>query len=262
MLNMVDLFAGIGGFSLAGHWTGGIKTVAFCEISKFPQTILKKNFPGVPIYDDVQLLTADRLHADGIDTVDIITGGFPCQDVSIAGKKAGVSEGTRSGLFGEILRLVCELRPKYFIMENVTNLLSGGNGAWFGGVIGGVAEVGYDAEWHCIPAKHVGALHGRDRVFIVAYTKEIGRKRAEYAESSLFSGRDFALEAVSVAGSLARDKGRFYEETRAAEFVCSNNGIPGRVGAIAAYGNSIVPQVAYPILKTIVDIEQSWAESP
>lgn len=92
MLKMLDLFSGIGGFSLAASWTGGIETVAFCEIEPYPQKVLQKNFPGVPIYDDVRELTAERLRADGIDRVDIITGGFPCQPFSVAGKQRGAED--------------------------------------------------------------------------------------------------------------------------------------------------------------------------
>lgn len=127
MLKMLDLFSGIGGFSLAASWTGEIETVAFCEIEPYPQKVLQKNFPGVPIYDDVRELTAERLRADGIDRVDIITGGFPCQDVSTNGHKVGF-EGQRTSLFSEILRLLVSLRPKYAVMENVSGLLSGGGG--------------------------------------------------------------------------------------------------------------------------------------
>ncbi len=167
-LRVLDLFSGIGGFSLGLERTGGFQTVAFCEIEDYPRKVLAKHWPEVPIYDDVRTLTAERLARDGI-AVDVITGGFPCQDISVAGKQAGIGEGTRSGLWSEIARLVGELRPCYAIMENVTALLSGDRGRWFGRVRGDLAEVGYDCEWHCIPASELGAHHHRDRVWIVAY---------------------------------------------------------------------------------------------
>jgi DNA (cytosine-5)-methyltransferase 1 len=167
-LQVLDLFSGIGGFSLGLERTGGFKTVAFCEIEPFPRKVLVKHWPEVPQYEDVRTLTAERLAADGI-AVDVICGGFPCQDISTAGKGAGLA-GERSGLWREIARLVGELRPSYVIVENVSALLGRGLGT----VLGDLAEIGYDAEWHCIPASHVGAPHRRDRIWIVAYPNSVG----------------------------------------------------------------------------------------
>ena len=165
-MKVLDLFAGIGGFTL-GLERAGFETVAFCEIDPYAQKVLRKNWPEVPIYDDVRTITADRLAADGIG-VDVITGGFPCQDISTAGRQAGI-EGERSGLWSECARLLGEIRPKYAIFENVTNLLNGDGGDWFKRVLGDISAIGYDAEWHCIPASAIGAHHHRDRVWIIAY---------------------------------------------------------------------------------------------
>jgi DNA (cytosine-5)-methyltransferase 1 len=173
-LRVLDLFSGIGGFSLGLERTGGFETVAFCEIEEFPRKVLGKHWPKVPIYEDVRTLTGERLAADGI-AVDVITGGFPCQDISTAGRQAGIGEGTRSGLWSEIVRLACELRPQFIIVENVANLLAGPSdkpGAWFGRVLGDLAECGYDAEWENIPAAALGACHRRERVWIVAHACE------------------------------------------------------------------------------------------
>ena len=148
-MRVLDLFSGIGGFSLGLERTGGFETVAFCEIEPFPRRVLAKHWPEVPQYDDVRTLTADVLARDGI-AVDVITGGFPCQDISVAGKRAGLGEATRSGLWSEVVRLIGDLRPRYVIVENVANLLSGPSekrGGWFGRVLGDLAECGYDAEW-------------------------------------------------------------------------------------------------------------------
>ena len=165
-MKVLDLFSGIGGFAL-GLEAAGFETAAFCEIDPYAQRVLKKNWPGVPIYEDVRRITADRLISDGIG-VDVITGGFPCQDISTAGTKSGLN-GERSGLWSECARLLGDVRPRYAIFENVTNLLTGDGGDWFKRVLWDISSVGYDAEWHCIPASAIGAHHHRDRVWIVAY---------------------------------------------------------------------------------------------
>ncbi len=162
-LKVLDLFSGIGGFSLGLERTGGFKTVAFCEIEEFPRRVLTKHWPQVPIYDDVRALTAARLQADGI-VPDVICGGFPCQDISLAGTGAGLA-GDRSGLWFEYHRLIEEIRPAWAIVENVPALRSRGLDA----VLRGLAEIGYDAEWDCIPASAIGAPHRRDRVWLAAY---------------------------------------------------------------------------------------------
>ena len=156
-LRVLDLFSGIGGFSLGLERTGGFETVAFCEIEKFPRRVLKKHWPEVPCFEDIT--TSDF---GSIGPVDMVTAGFPCQDISLAGKGAGLA-GERSGLFWHILRTVRMVgRPK-LLLENVAALLDRGMGS----VLGALASVGYDAEWHCIPASAVGAPHRRDRLWIV-----------------------------------------------------------------------------------------------
>lgn len=176
-LKTLDLFAGAGGFTLAGEMAGGYETVAFCEIDPYARKVLAKNWPHVPIFEDVT-----KLHARDIDgSVDVITGGFPCQDLSAAGRGAGLGAGTRSGLFREMLRLAEEIREKqgrlpYIIFENVPRLLSGPTeapGEWFGEFLGALAEVWYDAEWFCITAASIGAPHERERVCVIAYTAKV-----------------------------------------------------------------------------------------
>jgi DNA (cytosine-5)-methyltransferase 1 len=150
-LRVLDLFSGIGGFSLGLERTGGFETVAFCEIEPYPRAVLKKHWPKVPCYEDVRTLTA----APG--SADIVCGGFPCQDISKAGKRAGTT-GARSGLFRELVRTVRMVRPKYAIMENVADLVHRG----MGDVCGELAESRLHAEWDCVSAADVGAPHYRD----------------------------------------------------------------------------------------------------
>jgi DNA (cytosine-5)-methyltransferase 1 len=192
-MRVLDLFSGIGGFSL-GLERAGFETVAFCEIDKKAQMVLRKHWPNVPIFDDVSKLSAEALHDRGI-SVDVICGGFPCQDISVAGKGAGI-EGERSGLWSEFARLIGELRPRYAIVENVSALLGRG----LDRVLGDLAEIGYDAEWHCIPASAVGAPHRRDRIWILAYPSiDEGRSLAVGGSSLDAGAKGGNIRGVSAA---------------------------------------------------------------
>ena len=188
-MKVLDLFSGIGGFSL-GLERAGFETVAFCEPNPFCQAVLKHHWPAVPVYEDVRELSADRLVNDGI-TFDAICGGFPCQDISVAGKGAGLA-GARSGLWWEFHRLIAETRPKWVIAENVSALRSRG----LDEVLGSLAALGYDAEWHCIPASAVGAPHRRDRIWIVAYPN--GQQQQPMLNGCSIKGS----EAIAPAGQM------------------------------------------------------------
>jgi len=189
-LKVLDLFSGIGGFSLGLERTGGFETVAFCEIDKKARLVLKKHWPDVPIFEDVTTLTGDQIN----DKIDIIVGGFPCQDISVAGKGAGLA-GARSGLWYEYHRLIKEIRPSWVIAENVSALRSRG----LDEVLRSLDEIGYDAEWHCIPASAVGAPHRRDRIWIVAYPNSIGQRARVRPQQS---ARDTAGERISNSSSV------------------------------------------------------------
>lgn len=188
-MRVLDLFSGIGGFSL-GLERAGMTTVAFCEINEARQVDLRQAFPGVPVFGDVTALTADQ-----VGDVDIITGGFPCQDISTAGRRAGIN-GRRTGLFSEIIRLSRDLRPSIILLENSADLLTGADGAWARHVFGQLAEIGYDAEWHVIPASGLGAPHQRERVWIIATDPggKVGKQRFE-----LFLGRRFTRTEKAAA---------------------------------------------------------------
>jgi DNA (cytosine-5)-methyltransferase 1 len=147
----LDLFSGIGGFALAARNVGW-QTFQFVEIEPYCQKVLAKNFPGVPIHDDITTYQA------GPGSADIITAGWPCQDISNMGTRLGL-EGDRSGLWYEAARVIGDVRPRVVVLENVTALLT----RWMDIVLGNLAEIGYDCEWHCIPAAAVGAPHRRDR---------------------------------------------------------------------------------------------------
>ena len=166
---VLDLFSGIGGFSLGLQNTGGFETVAFCEIEPFCHKVLKKHWQDVPIYNDIKELNYDTLQADGIEPT-VITGGFPCQDISVAGEQKGII-GERSSLWSEYARLIKDVRPAWAIIENVSALRSKGLTL----VLQNLSEIRYNAEWHCIPCSALGGLHRRDRIWIIAYPMENSR---------------------------------------------------------------------------------------
>jgi DNA (cytosine-5)-methyltransferase 1 len=167
VLNVLDIFSGIGGFSI-GLEAASMQTVAFCEINPFCRKILTRHWPSVPIFPDITIIHKEDLKK--LPKIDVIAGGFPCQDISVAGKQKGI-EAKRSGLWKEFARLINEIKPKYAIIENVANLRSTG----LISVLQDLWEIGYDAEWHCIPASAFGAPHRRDRIWIIAHPACIGK---------------------------------------------------------------------------------------
>ena len=181
-LKVLDLFSGIGGFSYASErLVGGFETTQFVEIDPYCQRVLHKNFPNVPIHDDIKTFNAKE------GQFEIITAGFPCQDLSIAGRQEGIGEGTRSGLFFEVLRLARQIRPKFILFENVRNLLSHQDGETFQQILKEIAKAGFDVEWSVVSAKDVGACHKRDRLWFIAYPSSINKDRAE---GEIQAGRD------------------------------------------------------------------------
>ena len=178
-LRMIDTFSGIGGFSLAARWLGGIETVQFVEREPYCRHILRKHWPDVPIHDDICTFNP----APG--SADIVVGGFPCQDISTAGKQAGIKEGTRSGLFYELMRVVRLVGPRFVVLENVAAITSNGMDA----VLGTLAEAGYDCEWACIKASDLGACHRRDRWWCVAYPQS-GRRRTGPGQGTDQAGQE------------------------------------------------------------------------
>ena len=177
-LKVLDLFSGIGGFAYGLERTRLYETVAFCEWDEKCQKVLSKHWPNVYRYGDIGYLTykdgylySKDCGVAGFTGIDVITGGFPCQDISVAGKGEGL-EGKRSGYWKHYKRLIQEVKPKGVIIENVSALRTRG----LEQVLQDLHEVGYDAEWHCITASHLGATHQRDRIWIIAYRRSIGGK--------------------------------------------------------------------------------------
>lgn len=270
-LKVLDLFSGIGGFSLGLERTGGFQTVAFCEIEEFPRRVLAKHWPEVPCYHDVRELTADTLRRDGI-AVDVICGGFPCQDLSRAGSRAGL-KGSRSGLWSEFARLIGEIRPRYVIVENVPDIL----GLGLGTVLGDLAARGYDAFWECIPASAVSAPHLRDRFWLIANAQHPNADDAgsHPAEMYVAGKAEFCDEQECVSRPLGEDvshangerelqpqrrerderrwagDGDWWDAEPAVGRVAY--GIPDGVDRIKALGNAVVPQIPEMIGRAILE---------
>lgn len=175
-----SLFAGIGGFDL-GFTRAGFDVVWQVEINEYCLKVLAKNFPKAERYGDIR-----ECGSHNLKPVDVICGGFPCQDISNAGNRVGI-EGERSGLWSEMHRIVCELRPRYVLVENVAALLGRG----FGRVLGDLAEIGYDAEWEVISAADMGAPHLRERVWIMGHPNHDGRDGSEDRQSRIEGGHHY-----------------------------------------------------------------------
>jgi DNA (cytosine-5)-methyltransferase 1 len=178
MLTGVSLFAGVGGFDLAMQ-RQGVKVVASVEIDSKCNEVLARHFPDATQFTDVTTVKgSDLIGAGFTPRTGIITGGFPCQDLSVAGKRAGLA-GERSGLFWEIARLVEETQSEYFIIENVPGLLTSNKGRDFGVVIGTMADLGYSLGWRVLDAQHFGVPQRRRRVFVVGKRTTDGTSIAE-----------------------------------------------------------------------------------
>jgi len=283
MLKVLDLFSGIGGFSLGLERTGGFETVAFCEYEPFPRAVLAKHWPNVPCFPDVRTLKGSDI--DG--PVDVICGGYPCQPFSTAGKRRGKEDDRH--LWPEFSRLVAELRPSWVIGENVAGHISMG----LDDVLSDLEGQGYACRTFVIPACAVGAFHRRDRCWTVAHAAQLQRNGGEHydsghsegtrtvqdvsklrnrngdqdvadADGARFSDRQRARqpanEAQGEAGTVARPERRC--DLRGAAWLPEPdvgrvaNGVPRRVDRLKALGNAVVPQVPEMIGYAILEAEK------
>ena len=284
-MNYLDLFSGIGGFALGAYWAGmKFDQHFFSEVNQYCVDLYQLRFPeSIPLGDIREIYVIgndfefpeycirnnerDYVFKDSTDW--IITGGFPCQDISLAGKGAGI-EGKRSGLWFEMLCIIRDLRPRFAIIENVSAITFRG----LDRVLSSLAEIGYDAEWQDIRASDMGAPHKRERIWILAYPinytnktnkrksrekKEIQSKYRTERCAGMF-GRtsdkipytdkqhdDISqLEETKIPGS--KENGHWSIEPAVGRLV---DGIPDRVDRLKGLGNSIVPQIAEVLFKLI-----------
>lgn len=272
-MKLGSLFSGIGGFELGlERAIPGLETIWQVEQDKFCQRVLSKHWPHAKIYDDVRNITKNN-----VEPVDMLCGGFPCQDISVAGKGRGINEGKKSSLWWEMHRIISELRPRIVVLENVPAITFRG----LDDVLGSLSEIGYDAEWCIISAQQFGAPHKRDRWFCVAYSHEIGCRSGGYLErkyqNSLdqernpsqdqqsgnigIGGLSSICETASYSDSASSQGNRsafgiqskraepnieiqnYWERFPTQPPLCNrNDGIPNRLARLRALGNAIVPQ--------------------
>jgi DNA (cytosine-5)-methyltransferase 1 len=270
-----SLFAGIGGFDL-GFERAGMVCKWQVEIDDYANKVLSKHWPGVHRERDIR-----ECGKHNLERVDVICGGFPCQDISYAGLGAGL-DGERSGLFYEAVRVVRELQPRVVVLENVAALLTRG----LDRVLGTLATIGYDAEWHCIPAAAVGAPHIRDRVFVMAYREgdgwQQGQSFARGGDERIEQGKKLrsrnGCQSVANADSVANGtsqtavaespEGHAWLGSAGRSRPCRSasdwwavepsvgrvaHGVPARVDRLRGLGNAVVPQVAEYIARYVID---------
>lgn len=248
-----ELFAGIGGLGL-GLERAGMEVKWAVEYDPYAAAVYRKNFP------DVLMVEQDITTVDfgTLSPVDLIAGGFPCQDISYAGKGAGI-EGSRSGLWKELWGAIRDVRPRLVLVENVPALLSRGLGV----VLGDLASIGYDAEWDCIPAAAVGAPHRRDRVFVVAYSQRKSNDQYVGVRRVPIKGLKGAgewgthwLKLIVASGDVAPSEWK--DERHGVDsrplLVRDDDGVPGRLDRLRCLGNAVVPQVAEFVGRRIMEV--------
>lgn len=243
-MNALSLFSGIGGIDLAAEWAG-IKTVAFCEREPFPQKVLKKHWPDIPIYDDVCTLTKERLEEDGIDcsAIGAIFSGDPCQPYSTAGGRKG--EEDDRFLWPEVNRLLETIRPNWIVRENVVGNITLG----LDGTLADLEDNDYTWRTFVIPACAVGAKHRRNRVFVVAHLNGFRVERS--ATEQIF--RKFNLQIGQIGEPFSEAERRF--DTFESRLCRTLHGLPDGVARIKALGNAVNPYQIYPILAAIKQID-------
>jgi DNA (cytosine-5)-methyltransferase 1 len=229
-----SLFSGIGGFELGAEYAG-IKTLWNCEFETFQQNILKKHFKDNEQYTDVRT-------ANISERVDIISGGFPCQDISVAGKMEGI-KGERSGLWSEMFRIIRNIRPKYVIIENSPALLIRG----FEQVLCDLSEIGYSTEWQCISNASFGYPHKRERLYAIAYSNEV-RLQSDICTDRTF---DSIFKKWASNSAYGYSLSQRIHKIRSSEIIRNGNGFSNWTHRVGSVGNAVNPTLAYYLFECI-----------
>lgn len=247
-------FTGIGGFDLAAEWMGW-ENVFHCEYEQYKRQRLEQNFPHSISYGDITK-TDFRTHRGQIA---VLTGGFPCQDASIAkqdGNGQQGLQGERTGLFYEFIRAIEEINPEYVVAENVANILKTNGGQDFSAILTELSRMGYNAEWRVCRASETGAPHHRARLYLVAYANRIRLQKGQsfFAHvretTSPFTWRPYGTTVQISRGSSWESE---------PPILCLDDGIPSKLvrEGLHGYGNAIVPQIAFKIFKAIDEISKN-----
>ena len=266
-LTVGSCFSGIGGLELGLEWTGDFETRWQIEIDPYASAVLRKHWPNVQRFSDITTVSNPP-------RVDVICGGFPCQDVSLAGARLGL-EGKRSTLWSELFRLVCEVKPRWLVAENVPGLLSSDGGRFMGNILRDLAGIGFDAEWGVLSAADVGARHIRRRIFLLANprsTREGGEAESRVTPHAIKSCLRLSQERDALANANGARLERYGNGTVGGAATHSESrissgwetepnvgrvahGIPSRVDRLRCLGNAVVPQVAQRIGEMILNYE-------
>ena len=243
-MKAMELFAGIGGIALAEQMAG-IEVVVLSEIEDYPVKVLQKNFPNVPILRDVRKINKESLREVGIDadTIDIVSGGFPCQPFSVAGKQRGTSDDR--DLWPEMFRIIHEIRPNWVVGENVANFAN----MELDRTLSNLESEGYETGTFVLPACGVDAKHQRVRTFIVANANSDRRVASRKTKCKKFEKKQRKWQF----GSASCTPARWSTEPRVGRVA---NGVPNRMDRLKCLGNAVVPEQILPIFQTIVEIEE------
>jgi len=277
MMKLLDLFSGIGGFSLGMEATKKIKTIAFCEKDEFCRKVLKKHWSNIKQYNDIRSINGKEIAAD------IVSGGFPCQPFSVAGKRKGTEDDRY--LWDEMLRVITEVKPRWVVGENVQGIINIDNGLVLRQVQTDLEAQGFQVQCFIIPASGIGAWHRRNRVWIIANSKSFGSNERKFRNSKKESGEERKVrskvgrnDSTNVSNSNAntttnkiQTRGNTldsYSSTTRGEswwqIESELRGVPNgiytgldkdRANRIKALGNAIVPQIAYEIGQAILKAE-------
>lgn len=246
-MNVLSLFAGIGGLEL-GLERAGMTVVGQVELDPFCQQVLAKHWPDTPRHDDVRT-TIEWWESEPRPHVDIICGGFPCQDISNAGKQAGIT-GERSGLWKAMWDTIRHLRPRYVLIENVSALAVRGLDV----VLADLAAIGFDAQWATLRASDFGAPHNRERLYILAYTPSLDGESRNLLGESRTRRAPIPARGLSSLDASARRRAASEWLERQPDVARLAHGIPRQVDRLRTLGNAVVPQVSEHIGRQLLQV--------
>lgn len=254
-LTHLSLFSGIGGLDLAAEMAG-FRTVGQCEWADYPTKVLEKHWPDVPRWRDIRTLTGESFYErTGVETLDCVSGGFPCQPHSLSGKRLASHD--ERDLWAELFRVFCETHAKWLVAENVPGLLSSEDGRFFGRVLRDLAGVGCDAFWYCFPAYAAGAKFWGERVAIVATPNSKRFDRLDKVQSIKSKDQHCkVMESAWPRQAYLRFHVERTERDTSGGVPRNDDGVPTALDRLKCLGNAVVPQQFYPIFQAIGDIER------